>query len=174
MSLYFLAAVAAVVLVALITMQIYRVVIGYRKATGTPWQRFLAAFSYSHTILLSRLVAFGAAILAFIQSALPLLDPGTQAGLAVAAIFPPQYAPVYIAVLMLIVEWVRKRGSSVDPILPPPQAVVIPPSPTLFPTPTPPTPPAPVGTIPVLTPTDELTLAQRAVPTPGSIVDTHV
>jgi hypothetical protein len=140
---YALAAIAVTLLCALLVIQAYRIVVGYRKATGTPWQRFLAAFSHSHTIFVARLGAFVAAGLAFLQSWLPTLDPATPVGAAVTSILKPEYTPYYLLGFSLLVEYMRRRAGSVDPILPPPQAVVIPPSPVLVPAaPAAPTPPA--------------------------------
>ncbi len=126
---YVFAAVATLALVVLLAVQAYRVVKGYALSTGTPWQKFLATFSHSETILLSRIVSFGAATLAFLQSWLPTLDPSSQMGDAIKAVLQPQYTPWYILCFSLLVEWLRRRPGSISPALPPPQAVVVPPAP---------------------------------------------
>ena len=161
MSLYLYAAIAAAVLFALLAIQVYRVVVGYRAATGTRWQKFLAAFSHSHTVFVARLGTIGAAMVAFTQTLLPLLDPGTQVGAAVQQLLDPKYVPFYFLGFSLLVEYMRKRQSSIDPILPPPQAVIIPPSPVVA-VPTPATYPA--GEV----------VPNPAVPPVGGIIDTHV
>lgn len=155
---YTFAAVAIFVFLLLLAVQVYRIIVGYRRATGTRWQRFLAAFSHSHTIFVARLGSFVAAGLAALQSWLPTLDPTTPIGAAMSAILAPAYTPYYLFAFAVLVEVMRRQQSSVDPILPPPQSVTIPPAPV------------------VVVPTPELYPAGDVVPAPapGSIVDTHV
>lgn len=130
---YAFAALAVVALVAAMVIQTYRVIIGYTLSTGTPWQRFLAAFSHSHTILLARAGTFLAALAAAFESWLPTLDPSSQIGTAVTSLLNPKFTPWYFLAFSVAVEYMRRRRASIDPILPPPQAVVIPPTPVLDP-----------------------------------------
>ena len=125
----YIACIVLAMLLAVAALQIGRIVAAYRVATGTPWQRFLAAFSHSQTVLLARLGAFASAILVFGIDFLPDMDPTNPIGEKISALIPPQYAPYYFLVFSLLVEVVRKRPGSLDPITPPPLPVVIPPAP---------------------------------------------
>ena len=125
--LYVFAIVIGLFLLLLIAWQVHQLITGYAAATGTPWQRFLAVFSHSATILTARITTAFGAITAFVAGLLPSIDPSTSLGQSVVALFNPDTAKYWLAgigVLGLIFETVRRRAGSVDPILPPPQAVV--------------------------------------------------
>jgi hypothetical protein len=117
------------VLLALFILQLLHIISAYKVATGTPWQRFLAAFSHSETVLLARVGAFVSAAIAVGIDMLPTLDPDSSVGQKIAAIIPPQYAPVYMMIFALLIEMVRRRRSSIDPITPPRMQVIVPPAP---------------------------------------------
>lgn len=120
--LYVIAGAFAVVLLILLAWQIHHVVVVYRRSIGTPWQKFLAAFSDSLTIVWARLVAFGGAVLTFASTALPTLDPGSTTGATIAALFNADTLKYWLAgltVIGLMFEVVRRRSGSIDPITPP-------------------------------------------------------
>lgn len=110
-----------VVIVIVAAYQVYTVIKGYRAATGTPWQRFLAAFSDSLTILWARLVAFASALFAFGVNFLPTLDPTTTVGQALQGVLKPEYTPYYMLVMAVLFELFRRRRGSADRITPPVQ-----------------------------------------------------
>lgn len=120
--LYVSAIVIAIILVVFGAWQIRQLIVGYRAATGTPWQRFLAVFSHSATILTARIGAAVTAVVGFIVSFLPAIDPASSLGTSLAGLLKPAYVPWYGLAFALLVEVVRRRPGSVDPILPPPQA----------------------------------------------------
>lgn len=120
--LYVIAIIVGLLLSALLLWQIHHIVRVYRQSIGTPWQKFLAAFSDSATILWARLVAFFGAGMTFMSTLLPDIDPSSTVGQYVVALFTPETAKYWLAgigVLGLIFEYVRRRHGSVDPILPP-------------------------------------------------------
>lgn len=116
-----IALLVAVFLLGLFAVQLWRIVQGYRKATGTPWQRFLAAFSDSATILWARILAFGSGAISFGISFLPALDPTSSIGTALQTVLQPKYVPWYTLAIAVIFEIVRRRPGSIDPITPPAQ-----------------------------------------------------
>lgn len=126
----YLACAMLAVLLALSAIQVQRIITGYRAATGTPWQRFLSAFSHSQTVLLARFGTFASALLVFGINFLPYMDPADPFGQQLQKLIPPQYAPVYMLLFSLAVEYVRKRPGSTDPIVPP-QVVMVPPPPAV-------------------------------------------
>lgn len=119
------ATIALAVMLALFALQLHTIIANYKIETGTPWQRFLAAFSHSETILVARVGAFLAAAYAWITSMLPTFDPSSEVGSKLVALIPPQHVPYYMFGFALLIEWVRRRASSIDRITPPPAAVVI-------------------------------------------------
>lgn len=129
MNTYGIAILFGVAIVVLAVIQCYRLVVGFRKSTGTTWQRILAAFSYSHTILFARLAQFMAASSVWLVNFLPALDPTSPLGAATTALLQPQYAVWYAFAFALFVELVRRAPSAKSPITPPPQAVTIPAAP---------------------------------------------
>lgn len=119
---YAFAVLFALALVVLLAVQVHRVYVGYQKATGTKWQRFLSAFSDSLTILWARLLTIVGAVSAFVVNFLPALDPSTTLGQSVQAVLKPEYVPFYALGIGILFEVMRRRPGSVDPILPPTQA----------------------------------------------------
>lgn len=119
---YIIAAIFAVALLALLGWQFHHIIVVYRRSIGTPWQKFLAAFSDSLTIVWARVVAFGGAILTFATTALPMLDPNSPTGASIAALFNADTLKYWLAgltALGVLFEVVRRRAGSVDPVLPP-------------------------------------------------------
>lgn len=124
-----IAAVVAMVLLVIVAREATKIVERYAKATGTPWQRFLAAYHDSVTVFLARLTAIVGALASFSSSLLPYLDPGTTFGGAMRDLFTPDTAKFWlagIAGLGVVFEIARRRPGSVDPILPPVASAVAP------------------------------------------------
>ena len=121
--LYIVAAAFALALLALFAWQVFHIVTVYKRSTGTTMQKFLAAFSDSLTILWARTVAFGGAVLTFVTTALPLLDPSSTTGATIASLFNADTLKYWLAgltIVGLIFEAARRAPKSVDPIVPPP------------------------------------------------------
>ena len=120
---YIIASLFAAVLVGLLVWQVQHIIVVYNRSVGTSRQKFMAAFSDSITILWGRFLAFSGAVLTFLTTALPLLDPGSSTGATVASLFTPETLKYWLAGLTLIgllVEVFRRAPASVDPITPPP------------------------------------------------------
>lgn len=122
MLLYIIAAIFAVALVALLVWQVLHVVKVYKRSIGTARQKFLAAFSDSLTILWARFVAFAGAMLTFVTTALPMLDPSSSTGATIAGLFNADTLKYWLAgltVIGLLFEVCRRSPRSVDPVIPP-------------------------------------------------------
>ena len=121
---YMLSLLFGVIICVLLCVQAHRIYLGYQKAQGTKWQRFLAAFSDSLTIVWARFVQFIGAIGAFVAWALPQLDPSTTLGATIQQLFTPDKAKYWLVGIMglgALFEFVRRRPGSIDPITPPAQ-----------------------------------------------------
>lgn len=127
----YLAALALAVLMALFILQLHRIIVAYRASTGTPWQKFLAAFSHSQTILLARVASFIAASVAWAVNLLPTLDPTSTIGSKIIELLPAQHATLYGLGFAVTVEVVRRLPGSVDPIAAPAHDVTVPPAPAV-------------------------------------------
>lgn len=112
------AALLIIILGLLAAGQIASIVTAFNASTGTVWQRSLAAFDHSATILIARLMAFVGAFLAVGIDWLPVLDPNTQLGSLLVGFLNPKYVPYYTLVVALLTEVARRRASSVAPIVP--------------------------------------------------------
>ena len=121
--LYIIAGVFSIALIALLIWQATHVVAVYKRSVGTTRQKFMAAFSDSVTILWARFVAFGGAVITFVTTALPLLDPSSSTGQTISSLFNADTLKYWLAgitIVGLITEVCRRAGASVDPIIPPP------------------------------------------------------
>ena len=122
----YIASLVLAVLLALLAIQLMHIVQAYQRSTGTPWQRFLAAFGDSQTILLARVAQFAAGFSVLFVNFLPDLDPSNPIGQYFRSLLPPQYSTYYALAFALLVELVRRAPGSVDPVGVPPQALTIP------------------------------------------------
>lgn len=81
---------------------------GYAAATGTPWERFFAAFRGWTTLLWSHVVMIGGAVLSL------LMQMGDLAGMPeiktlLARYLTPEVAGVLVLVIPAVVIWLRTR-----------------------------------------------------------------
>lgn len=86
----------------------YNLVTRYRAAAGTFKDRLLAAGHDSATILIQRLVAVTAGLVAVVPTLADVLG-ATGVSSAVQSIIPGGLAPYYMVVLSIITELARRR-----------------------------------------------------------------
>ena len=115
--------------IVLLLIVAYRTYSRYKVATGTPWQRWMAVFRYSGTILWARLVAFFGALTGLAMSFGDWLGvPSIQSALHDA--IPPAAAPWYMVAIAVITEWLRRTPvpANVPPVNVPLAPIPNPPS----------------------------------------------
>ena len=97
------------VLVIVIGIVAYRIYTKAKVASGTPWQRFMAVFKYSGTILWSRIVTFFGVLAGLAANAADWFGGSPQIQAAVHDVFDPKYVPWYLVGVALVTEYLRRR-----------------------------------------------------------------
>lgn len=94
--------------VGLVGFIVYDFATRFKAATGSPWERALAAGKGTETILWSRFVAFVGSITALLVSAADYFNaPGVAA--AIQQYLKPEYVAIGTIAVALITEWARRH-----------------------------------------------------------------
>lgn len=101
----------SMVTVALVTFIVYDFVMEFKAATGTTWERLLAAGKQTETILWARFVALvGCLTQLLVQGADWLNAPGVAD--SIRTVMKPEYVAVYIVAIAFVTEFARRHNAT--------------------------------------------------------------
>ena len=100
--------VLTLIVIAVPLYMLVSIVIGYLNATGSTWQRLVAAFRSSASILWARINALSVAAVAALSEVSPLIGaPGIME--AIEPYLSPGYMAAYVVVVLIGAELARRR-----------------------------------------------------------------